>query len=776
MSQRCKIDFIALLIFCLIYAITGSADARISEEEQQRLKVLNAFKDRVEKNSAIVDTLQKRIDELEGVDIRRVILGDVPLKIRLLYAQEYLEIHNDLEAIKNFYLALTNEKAKEPGTLFEIDSSLAVLWEREDSQLSLRNYILRQLKNPLCELNPDILNSYIINRFFDSDDYALLKSVVSRKGLKTDDQLYMFSKIALKYGDLDTALAKLDEIGSPGLLQSKKLYALGAVQTRLSQYEKALEYFKKSLHISENLGERAKDIHDAATAAIARINISEGQYNNAASLYSGIKQSSPFFTDSLYETSYIYYKLGDITRAEEYIDYLLLASPTVKVHLDSLKFKGRDLKFGGYDPSNPTKSYSDLVSRIDFEKMKLKSTLASYRGNEEGILDVLNADYVQTRTKSIPTTLIIKSLREDPRIEILLLLKKELTELDRQLSDDSQLISTLQNMMRRSEMLFSFQQTFNWLEARSREIFEGASSIHENLSIIVTDATGGSDRNFKAIRDQARKGSIKKLSRTCKELKEQISPESTLQNSIANDVRDLISKSKDLNKLTLTGWSLMDGERERLAINVKDELSREFKNLKSLKQENSINLSIIRSFENSLERQCKMLSTARLDENTATIINDISRIKRENDRLLRSIYTGDKYIPIKKAYQNAYELSLMSKKITDFLVKLKLEESNTLAKFRDNLQRARQINSTLGADLIVVRRSFAEMSRPVIAGALARIEQSLNRYAIDYGWGLINSHFEAKRKTNLELKKNYLLKESELNRIEGNFKVLLNDQ
>ena len=70
--------------------------------------------------------------------------------------------------------------------------------------------------------------------------------------------------------------------------------------------------------------------------------------------------------------------------------------------------------------------------------------------------------------------------------------------------------------------------------------------------------------------------------------------------------KEILTKLNDINELTFLGWEVIDGERERLALNARRNVASQYDYLNRLKRENKMYEADIRSADKTIKRDCSL--------------------------------------------------------------------------------------------------------------------------------------------------------------------------
>jgi tetratricopeptide (TPR) repeat protein len=113
------------------------------------------------------------------------------------------------------------------------------------------------------------------------------------------------------------------EAGGPLRLQS--IYFMGVGYVRLKQWDKAIESFTQITKMTAR-DNRDRTVQELAEVSLGRVLFEVGKYDEAVQHYSRVTQQSDNFPDSLYEIAWCYVRKGELRKARDATEVLLLVA------------------------------------------------------------------------------------------------------------------------------------------------------------------------------------------------------------------------------------------------------------------------------------------------------------------------------------------------------------------------------------------------------------------------------------------------------------------
>lgn len=216
------------------------------------------------------------------------------------------------------------------------------LYYLADSLYEMKNYLgarlyLRQLLDLRGKHYKEALARYLeiagrLNFFVGVDDYITQARGLSGGALPAELS-YVYGKWLFRRDDLAVeervpkAQAVFDglakEAGGPLRLQS--IYFIGVGHVRLKAWDKAIESFTQVTKMTAR-GARDRQVQELAEVSLGRVYFEVGKYDEAVEHYSRVPQQSDNFPDSLYEIAWCYVRKGELRKAKDATEVLLLVA------------------------------------------------------------------------------------------------------------------------------------------------------------------------------------------------------------------------------------------------------------------------------------------------------------------------------------------------------------------------------------------------------------------------------------------------------------------
>jgi tetratricopeptide (TPR) repeat protein/predicted nucleic acid-binding Zn-ribbon protein len=216
------------------------------------------------------------------------------------------------------------------------------LYYLADSLYEMKNYLgarlyLRQLLDLRGKYYKEALARYLeiagrLNFFVGVDDYITQARGLSG-GALPPELSYVYGKWLFRREDLSVqervprALQVFDglakEAGGPLRLQS--IYFMGVGYVRLREWDKAIDAFTQVTKMTAR-DARDRQVQELAELSLGRVYFETARYDEAIDHYSRVQQQSDNFPDSLYEIAWCYVRKGELRKAKDATEVLLLVA------------------------------------------------------------------------------------------------------------------------------------------------------------------------------------------------------------------------------------------------------------------------------------------------------------------------------------------------------------------------------------------------------------------------------------------------------------------
>jgi tetratricopeptide (TPR) repeat protein len=216
------------------------------------------------------------------------------------------------------------------------------LYSLADSLYEMKNYLgarlyLRQLLDLRGKYYKEALARYLeiagrLNFFAGVDDYITQARGLSGGALPAELSYvygkWLFSREDLAVSDrVPKAQQVFDELAreAGGPLRLQSLYFIGVGHVRLKAWDQAIESFNQVTKMTAR-DARDRKVQELAEVSLGRVHFEVGKYNEAVEHYSRVPQQSENFPDALYETAWCYVRKGELRKAKDATEVLLLVA------------------------------------------------------------------------------------------------------------------------------------------------------------------------------------------------------------------------------------------------------------------------------------------------------------------------------------------------------------------------------------------------------------------------------------------------------------------
>lgn len=303
----------------------------------QRKTSVDELAVQVEQVAKQIETARNNIDLVEKqYTLRDEISDEVQRQQRFSDGEIQYLLGDYGNASVLFYDLVANEDFK---TSPKYDNALFYL---ADSLYQLKNFLgarlyLRQLLALRQGHTKEALTRYLeiagrLNEFVGIDEYINQARELSG-GALPPELTYVYAKWLFRREDLpvEERVARAQGIfnslgsepGGPFTFQSA--YYVGVGFVRLKQWDKALEQFKLVTSLTPR-DEKDKKVLELAEMSLGRVYFETARYDEAIDHYSKVSQSSDNFPDSLYEVAWAFVRKGELEKAKNATDILLLVA------------------------------------------------------------------------------------------------------------------------------------------------------------------------------------------------------------------------------------------------------------------------------------------------------------------------------------------------------------------------------------------------------------------------------------------------------------------
>jgi tetratricopeptide (TPR) repeat protein len=325
---------VSLIVLLLGVAATTGEGARAQTRGQASVEELQA---QVEQIARQVETERNNIELVEKQYTLREEPSDEAACLQRFSDGEIQYLLNDYNtaAVLFYDLVANKDFQKSPryaDALFYLADSLY----QQKNYLSARLY-LRQLLSLKAGHYKEALARYLeiagrLNEFVGIDEYINQARGLSG-GALPPELTYVYAKWL--FGRVDLPVAErvkrsqaifnslAQDPGGPFRLQSA--YFVGVGHVKLKAWDQAIAQFKAIAEMPERDAKDRK-VKELAVLSLGRVYFEVGRYDEAIDTYAKVPQQSENFPDSLYEIAWAFVRKGELLRAKNATEVLLLVA------------------------------------------------------------------------------------------------------------------------------------------------------------------------------------------------------------------------------------------------------------------------------------------------------------------------------------------------------------------------------------------------------------------------------------------------------------------
>lgn len=363
-------------VLCFVLCAAGAAQAQRGkaspaelqaqvEEVAQQIEVARNNIELVEKQYTLREEASDETARLQRFSDGEIqyLLNDYPTAAVLFY---------DLVANKDF-----QKSARYPDALFYLADSLY----QQKNYLGSRLY-LRQLLALRGGHYKEALARYLeiagrLNEFSGIDDYINQARGLSG-GALPPELTYVYAKWMFRRQDVSVedrvsrsrAIFQTLAGDQTGPYHLQSAYFIGVGYVRVKQWDQALAQFL-GVTQAEARDDKERAVKELADLSLGRVYFEVGKYDEAIDRYARVGQQSDSFPDSLYEIAWSYVRKGELERAKDATEILLLVAEDSVLAPEAKILQGTLLqKLQKYDEAIDTynqviNTYSPVRDEID---------------------------------------------------------------------------------------------------------------------------------------------------------------------------------------------------------------------------------------------------------------------------------------------------------------------------------------------------------------------------------------------------------------------------
>ena len=354
----------------LLLAAVLAAPVALAERGKASVNELAA---QVEQTAKLIENARNNIDLVESQYTLREEMSDEVLRLQRFSDGEIQYLLGDYSNASVLFYDLVANKD------FQSSPKYAdALFYLADSLYQLKNYLgarlyLRQLLALKARHYKEALARYLeiagrLNEFIGIDEYINQARGLSG-GALPPELTYVYAKWLFRREDLPVAdrVARAQGIFATlsneptGPFKFQSAFYIGVGSVRLKQWDKAIEQFKLVTQMTPR-DEKDKKVLELADLSLGRVFFETGKYDEAIDSYAKVPQSSDNFPDSLYEVAWTYVRKGELDKAKNATEVLLLVAADSVLAPEATILQGTLLqKLSKYDDAITT--YNGVINQ-----------------------------------------------------------------------------------------------------------------------------------------------------------------------------------------------------------------------------------------------------------------------------------------------------------------------------------------------------------------------------------------------------------------------------
>lgn len=327
LSQHFAVALVGVVSFA-VPALAETVRGRASPEELAA---------QVEETAKQIENARNNIDLVEKQYTLRDEVSDEAANLQRFSDGEIQYLLNDYNtaAVLFYDLVANKDFQKSPryaDALFYLADSLY----QQKNYLGSRLY-LRQLLNLRAGHYKEALARYLeiagrLNEFVGIDEFINQARGLSG-GQLPPELTYVYAKWLFRRTDipLEERVKRSQAIFSTlasdatGPFRAQSAFYIGVGFVRLKDWDKAIEQFKAVSAITPR-DDKEKQVRELSDVSLGRVYFEIGKYDDAIDRYARVGQASENFPDSLYEIAWAYVRKGELTKAKNATEVLLLVA------------------------------------------------------------------------------------------------------------------------------------------------------------------------------------------------------------------------------------------------------------------------------------------------------------------------------------------------------------------------------------------------------------------------------------------------------------------
>jgi tetratricopeptide (TPR) repeat protein len=273
------------------------------------------------------------------------------------------------------------------------------------------------------------------------DQYLMmLKQYPTEAARYTEGKFFYFKK------DFTRAQEALGAVHKDSQLNLKAQYLIGAIFTINGRFEDALSVFAKVLSGNPVTSEN-RDIIDLVNLGAARLNYELGRFDDALKSYRQIKESSPYYDSSLYESASSMFQAGDASRAEQTLEVLTTSVPDSRYFLRAKMLRGnlllRDNQFDEAEElfNKMVQEFTPMISRLN-------PLIERQEGPSHYLGELVESNISSLDIAGVLPPLVLKSIEDEPEVKRALNLNSEFDDAENNLRETKRLMHLIEAVIK----------------------------------------------------------------------------------------------------------------------------------------------------------------------------------------------------------------------------------------------------------------------------------------------------------------------------------------
>jgi tetratricopeptide (TPR) repeat protein len=355
-------------VLCVVLCAAGAAQAQRGKVSAAELQA------QVEEVARSVEVARNNIELVEKQYTLREETSDEAAQLQRFSDGEIQYLLNDYATASVLFYDLVANKdfqksPRYPDALFYLADSLYAQKNYLGSRLYLRQLLALRRSHYKEALARYLEIAGRLNEFTGIDEYINQARGLSG-GALPPELTYVYAKWMFRRQDLavEERIARSRAIfqtlagDQTGPFHVQSAYFIGVGYVRLKQWDQALAQFL-AVTQAQARDEKERAVKELADLSMGRVYFEVGKYDDAIDRYARISQQSDSFPDSLYEIAWSYVRKGELERAKNATEVLLLVAEDSVLAPEATILQGTLLqKLQKYDEAIDT--YNGVINKF----------------------------------------------------------------------------------------------------------------------------------------------------------------------------------------------------------------------------------------------------------------------------------------------------------------------------------------------------------------------------------------------------------------------------